>query len=132
MVAEKKEDKELFFVEVRQPTEVRRNILESLKEILESLQGFEKFKESRKERVIKISKLERDIKILGKHVSRLKGILPEASLREAVVQKPKEEEHAAKKHKHHKKKEEAKKPLTEVDRLESELGAIEEKLRSLQ
>jgi len=58
--------------------------------------------------------------------------LPEASLREAVVQKPKEEEHAAKKHKHHKKKEEAKKPLTEVDRLESELGAIEEKLRSLQ
>lgn len=133
MVAEKKEDKELFFVEVREPNEVRRNILESLKSILESLQSFEKFKEARKEKVHRIEKLDRDIRVLGKHISRLKGILPEAKIREAVVQRPKEEEEPRKKHRHHKKKtEEVKRPLTEVDRLESELGAIEEKLRSLQ
>jgi len=39
-----KENEDIFFVEVGNPEEVKRNILESLKEIVESLQRFEKFK----------------------------------------------------------------------------------------
>ena len=44
MVKMKEQNNELFFVEVKEPNEVRRNILEILKEILEMLHKFEKFK----------------------------------------------------------------------------------------
>ena len=40
-IVEKKEEKDVFYVEVREPNEVRRNILESLKDIVESLKRFE-------------------------------------------------------------------------------------------
>ena len=43
-----KENKDIFFVEVHEPYEVKRIILESLKDIVESLQRFEKFKEIRR------------------------------------------------------------------------------------
>jgi len=46
---------DILFVEVHQSDEVRRNILESLKDLVENLQRFEKFKEQRKEKIEKIN-----------------------------------------------------------------------------
>ena len=132
---EKEED--ILFVEVREPSEVRRNILESLKNIVETLQRFEKFKHIRKEKIRSINKLSNDLKGINRMLSDLKAAVPETKLREIkiklVLKEEKKEKPRKKKHgKMHRETGEGQKPLTEVDRLESELGAIEEKLRGLQ
>ena len=64
-----KESKDMFFVEVRNPNEVRRNILESMKGIIESLQRFEKFKVMRKDKIDKINGLRKTVKELNKLTS---------------------------------------------------------------
>ena len=132
-----KESEDILFVEIREPSEVRRNILESLKNIVETLQRFEKFKHLRKEKIHSINKLSNDLKRINKMFSDLKNAIPETKLREikakSILKEEEKEKPKKKKHgKWHKGAEERQKPLTEVDRLESELGAIEEKLRGLQ
>ena len=130
---EKKEEKDIFYVEVREPNEVRRNILESLKDIVESLKRFEKFKEAGKEKIHNINKLRGDIKELNKLVTNLKNALPESKLRDIKIKPVLSEGKKTKKRKHKKKEEvEEKRPAKELERLESELGSIEEKLQSLQ
>ena len=133
----KKESEDILFVEIREPSEVRRNILESLKNIVETLQRFEKFKHLRKGKIHSINKLSNDLKRINKMFSDLKNAIPETKLREiktkSILKEEEKEKPKKKKHgKWHKEAEERQKPLTEVDRLESELGAIEEKLRGLQ
>lgn len=130
-------EEEILFVEVREPSEVRRNILESLKNIVETLQRFEKFKHIRKEKIHRISMLSSELKGINKMLSDLKNAIPETKLREikikSALKEEKEEKPKKKKHsRKHKDAEEKQKPLTEVERLESELGAIEEKLKGLQ
>ena len=128
-----KEDKDIFYVEIRSPNEVKRDILESLKDIVESLQRFEKFKELRKEKNNKIDELKSNIKEINKLISNLKEAIPDYNLRD-VKFKP-----IAKKTKKVEKKipqkevvKKAKRPATELEKLESELGSIEEKLKGLQ
>ena len=130
-------EEEILFVEVREPSEVRRNILESLKNIVETLQRFEKFKHIRKEKTHRISKLSSELKGMNRMLSDLKNAIPETKLREIKIKSAlkEEEKEKPKKKKHsrrHKDAEEKQRPLTEVERLESELGAIEEKLKGLQ
>lgn len=132
----KEQGNELFFVEIKEPTEVRRNILESLKEILEVLQRFEKFKNIRHEKLENIHKLRGLLKDANKMLGNLRLKLPQTSLRAAAVR-----ETAAHKA-HHKKRKKGKyaekepekapkREMTEVEKLESELSAIESKLKSL-
>lgn len=130
-------EEEILFVEVREPSEVRRNILESLKNIVEALQRFEKFKHLRREKINRINRLSNELKGINRTLSDLKNAIPETKLREIKIKSvlKEEKEGKPKKKKHSKRHKEAKskqKPLTEVERLESELGAIEEKLRGLQ
>ena len=132
-----KESEDILFVEIREPSEVRRNILESLKNIVETLQRFEKFKHLRKEKIHSINKLSNDLKRINKMFSDLKNAIPETKLREikakSILKEEEKEKPKKKKHsRRHKDAEEKQRPLTEVERLESELGAIEEKLKGLQ
>ncbi|MBL7055841.1 hypothetical protein ISS07_02930 [Candidatus Woesearchaeota archaeon] len=127
-----KED-DLFFVEVKEPNEIRRGILESLKDIVENLQRFEKFKEIRKEKMHNIEILRTDLKDLNKQITNLKSAFPDTKLREIKTKlKPTIDKKKTKKRKHKPKEVIQEKPKTELDRLESELGAIEEKLKGLQ
>ncbi len=125
----KKENKDIFFVELQEPDEVRRNILESLKDIVETLQKFEKFKELRKKKIDGMNKLGGIIREANRLVANLKNSLPKTELKAAeVISKSLEE-----------KKIDAKKmvgkvekgSLTELQRLEAALKDIEEKLQSL-
>ncbi|MAG91512.1 hypothetical protein CMO83_02450 [Candidatus Woesearchaeota archaeon] len=119
----KKQDGELFFVEIKEPAEVRRNILESLRNILEMLKEFEKFKHIRHEKSEKIQKLRGLVRGTNKMMGRLRVSLPQTSLRGVVVkqvQRPKKAVHKPKAPKKH----------TELERLEAELGSIESKLKS--
>ena len=83
-----KENEDILFVEVNESSEVRRAILESLREILGILQRFEKFKESRKERIHYISKLGKIVREINKIISNLKKSLPEPKIGAVKASKP--------------------------------------------
>jgi len=132
LIKMEKESKDIFFVEVREPEEVRRNILESLKDIVEALQRFEKFKETRKDKIEHINKLGKILKETNKLIPILKNSFPEAKIRAAKISRrktPKKEKISAGKKKTS--EEMTKKPVTELQKLESELSEIEGKLGSL-
>ena len=133
----KDQNEELFFVQVKDPNQVRKYILETLREIVEILKSFEKFKQIRHEKLEQINRLRTLLKHTNKVMGNLKLKLPQTNLRAIVV---KEQKHPKMHHKKGKKDKNAqdkatkappKKELTEVDKLEAELSAIEEKLRGL-
>ncbi len=121
------ESNELFFVQIREPSEVRRNILESLKEILEMLQRFEKFKHIRHDKLMKIQKLRVLMRDTNKLMGELKTKLPQTSLRGVAVKETKPTKKPAKKRESQPQQEKKK---TELERLQTELSAIENKLKS--
>jgi len=125
-----KENGDIFFVEVHEPSDVKRIILESLKDIVESLQRFEKFKDTRKDKIDNINKLQKIVKEINKLIPRLKNSLPEAKIRvvDTVSKHPKKR---AVKDIKKVAAEETKKPTTELQKLEDELSDIEGKLGGL-
>ena len=134
MVKMKEQSNELFFVQVKDPNEVRRNILETLRDIVEVLKSFEKFKHTRHQKLEKINHLRVLVKQTNKMLGDLRAKLPQTNLRAtAVKETPKQAKKVHHKKKKSKKSEEKepKKEMTEVDKLESELNAIESKLKSL-
>lgn len=142
MVKAKEQSNELFFVEVKDPGEVRRNILETLREILSVLQRFEKFNNIRQEKLEKIQKLRILVREANKMLNELKRSLPQTNLRAAVVKetphhvnqvshKKKKKGKSANEEKAEKQVKMPKKQMTELEKLESELNAIEGKLKSL-
>ena len=135
MVKTKEQDKELFFVKLKEPNEVRRNILETLKEIVEVLHKFERFKHIRHEKIEKISRLRALLKQANKMLGDLRLKLPQTSLRANVAREIQRPQNA-----HHKKGKSVKpaeaqkmpkKDSTELEKLEAELSAIESKLKNL-
>ncbi len=138
------EQEQVFFVKVREPDEVKKNLLESLRDIVESMHRFEKFKEIRQEKLKNITKLREDVKELIKLHSNLKAALPESKLRVSLRPFKKKKQKVKKKKKTTKKeakkiikqleKEERpreQKPISELEKLESELSAIEGRLSTL-
>ena len=118
---------ELFFVQIKEPSEVRRSILESLKEILEMLQRFEKFRHIRHDKLMKIQKLRVLMRDANKLLGDLKSRLPQTSLKGVAVKEAKQTKKPAKKREA---QPQQKKEKTELERLEAELSAIESKLKS--
>ena len=132
----KEHDNELFFVEVKGTNDVRKNILEALKGIVEVLHRFEKFKHIRSKKLEHIQKLKTLLKETNKMLGNLKLKLPNTNLKAITVKdvpkEPKEELHKknhTEKPPEHKKV--MKKSMSELEKLESELSAIESKLRDL-
>jgi len=123
----KEQDKELFFVQVLEPLEVRRSILEGLKEIIELLQRFEKFKHIRHEKIAKIQKLGILMRDTNKLMVDLKSRLPQTSLKDAVAKGQKHPKAPSRKKDA---KQQPRKERSELERLEAELSAIEGKLKS--
>lgn len=134
----KEQSNELFFVQVKEPNEIRRNILETLKDIVEVLKKFEKFKHIRHQKLEKINRLRNLLKDTNKMLGTLKTKLPQTNLRAVAVK----ETSSLTKKIHHKKTKKGKqseerqekapkKEMTEVEKLESQLSAIESKLKSL-
>jgi hypothetical protein len=131
-VREQKED--LFFIEVKDHFHVKRNLLESLKSILELLRKFETLKQIRQEKLEKIQKLGALVRDANKLLGTLRSKLPQTGLKPSIhhltIRQP-QKEHPKKKEKPVKIVEQPKRELTEMEKLEAELNAIENKLRSL-
>ena len=114
-----------FYVGVKEPVSLRRNLLESSKGIVQSLKDYEKLKSIREERHEKILEFRGKINEILVLLSGLKEHIPKHGLREGVYVKSKEE----KTKKGKTKKAEIK--IDDIERLEKDLAEIESRLGSM-
>jgi len=143
------ESKNVFYVGIKEPIEVRKYVLETSKDIVQYLQRVEKFKSVRLEKTENLNKLKETMNELTRLVIKLKSSLPKTSLRtrlhkheeeimkESLAKVLSEKEEPQKKFKIEEKKQtikeapEIRKPKTELEKLEAELNEIESKLTKL-
>src|SRR3989344_1876985 len=116
----KDEKSEVFYVGINSPTEVRRDVLENTKVIIIALKTFENFKEARVEKTRHVENLKVLMSELDMLFNKLKRVLPQTRVREKpsaiqIVKKDVEVRLTTKK-------------MSEIEKLESELSNIEEKL----
>lgn len=123
-----KED-DLFFVEVKEPADVRREVLESQKIVIGGLQRYENIKFLRAKKAESINNLKSELKELSKELSELKSILPSTGIN--VVSKPKKKAKSVKEEEVKEEEHVKEKPANELEKLEAELHDIEKKLSSL-
>ncbi|MEA2038162.1 MAG: hypothetical protein U9O94_11750 [Nanoarchaeota archaeon] len=123
----KKEENPLF-VGIENNSELRRNLLECSKGILESLKSYESFKSAKKEKHRLIEKFKSNVRDISKLINKLKTAMPK--VKEVGIKKPgkkvvKKEENPLPA------KVEGPKEKTELEKLEAELNDIEGKLNTL-
>ncbi len=120
--------KDSFFVELKAPQKTRKAVFETLRETLNVLKGFEKFKSFANEKGKKIRKLKNDIRDANKLLADLKLKLPKVNIKTDIKKTKKIPE---KKEKEPPKENISKKPMSELESLEFEIRAIEDKLKGL-
>jgi hypothetical protein len=142
------EESNVFYVGMRDPIEMRRSILESSKEMVQYLQRAEKFKSIRSEKAEQVAKLKDIMAELAKLVNKLKTALPKTHLRTRMhkheeeimketlvreIREAKEEMEVTERSNitREPQKRAMKQPVTELEKLEAELSAIESKLTRL-
>jgi hypothetical protein len=138
----KEKEESVFYVGIKDPIEIRRSILESSKELLQYLQRAEKFKAVRKEKTHQLEKLREEMKEIQALAKKLKALLPKTGLRAKAKPKPAAKKEAPKaqvKQEPIKEtipsmpapKAEEPKEMSELEKLEAELGEIEGRLTKL-
>lgn len=126
-----------YFVQVKNPNDVRRSILHTLKDIVDVLRRFEKFKHIRQEKEQNIQKLRVLLKESNKMLGNLKLRMPQTSLKATDlkdhlhIERAPHKKAKADKAPKDKEVEEPKKSMTNIEVLEAQLGAIEDKLKGL-
>jgi 23S rRNA-/tRNA-specific pseudouridylate synthase len=108
-----------FFVGVYDPVDVRRNVLESSKEIIKSLQTYDSLKKTRVTKLELYNQMNRIMKELDLLVGKMQKKLPKSHLRKAietgkVTRNSKNEKLPA-----------------ELEKLQDQLKAVEKELSSL-
>ncbi len=117
-------EEEVFFVGLNNPEEIRRDILESTKDIIAVLRTYENFKKVRAEKAQNVSHLKVIVKELDVLIVRLKHELPKTRLREKETSAKPAAQSVSKQVRQEKK-------MTEMEKLEMELAEIEHKLSSI-
>ncbi len=120
-----KKEKELFFVGLSNPTSLRREILLSTKNAIQFLKKNEELKDSRIQKIEKIMEFKNDMKEINALMNRLKDKLPKAKVRvrESPIKKTI--------HRTGEKIKTKTRKVSELEKLETELGDIEKKLGRL-
>lgn len=72
-------DENVFFMRVEEPVEVRKQLLESGRVCIQSLQRYERFKHIRAQKAEQIVRLRGMIKELSQQFVKLRGALPDAA-----------------------------------------------------
>ncbi len=129
------QQEEPLFVGVRGPLEIRRNLLEASRGVVESLKRYETLKVTREKKMVAVTNLKKDIKDISKLVFKLRASLPTVTVKPPPIAKEKaitvvKKEPVVKKFVK-KVAPVVKKPKTELDKLEDELSDIESKLNSI-
>ena len=131
----KTQQEEPLFVGVNNPLEIRRNLLEASKGVVESLKRYETLKATRERKLIAVNTLKKDLKETSKLIFRLRASLPNVAIKSPPIKKEKAIAVIKKEPVVKKVSKRAspvpKKPKTELDKLEDELSEIEGKLNSI-
>ncbi|MDP2749913.1 MAG: hypothetical protein Q8O89_03720 [Nanoarchaeota archaeon] len=125
-----------FYVSLKDPVEIRKNILESSKGIIQLLQRYDHIVELKNNRLHKIAELRKIAKELARLAGQLKMALPSV---DSIERESKREASKVEKEIKTKQKEIKEKPkpvlenrkTSELKKLESELLEIENKLKNL-
>jgi len=117
-----------FFVGIDNPIELRRQVLESSKKLVEVLKKYESFKERRAQKLMLVEKLKKNLADLNRLNAKLKVVMPKTNLRVPhqllgiAADRPRPNLPRV---------EEKEEPQGEMERLEMELQNIESKLGKL-
>lgn len=130
----KKEQNDDLYIGIKDPVEIRRTLLESSRFILKLLQRNERFKSLRDEKAELFSRLKKITKDLSDLETQLKAKLPKQALKRAI--KPKLSTSTVKPsgkkiRSETTEKVVVRKPASALDKLESSLAEIEDKLKDL-
>ena len=126
-----------FYVGIKDPSDLRRALLESTKLLIRSLQKYEHFKSVREKKLETLNELKAAIRDINTLVAKLKTSLPKTK-KGMIGEELKDLKKVAKPVKSHKKAklksvpEEKEKEKTELEMLEEELRNIERKLSQLE
>lgn len=133
--------KHVYYAGLSEPIEVRKSVLEASKEVLQSLQQFDKFSMVRREKKQAIVGLKSNVSEINRLFTELKSHLPGVVQVPVVKAAAQKQEHKTLvvapvvKEKSRKQKEVSvklrPKELSELEKLEKELGEIENKLGSM-
>lgn len=115
-----KEEKEAYYVGVQEPVELRRTVLESSKAVISFLKRYEDLKSLRVKKTELMTQLKTEVDDVRKLIARVKRDLPKTKLRQASVPVKKASIPKPKKVN-----------ISDIERLEAELGDIEGKLKDL-
>ncbi|MDP3734534.1 MAG: hypothetical protein Q8R37_04860 [Nanoarchaeota archaeon] len=77
-----------YMIQISDPKMVRKDILESLREVIIFMQGYEKFRRIQEEKVTMFNQLKKDIKELNMLTGKLRKYLPQGKIQPAK-EKPK-------------------------------------------
>ncbi len=135
-VAVKARDKDPdFTIQVYEPKLMRKQLLETLRDIILFMQGYEKFRKIQEEKVGTFTQLRQDVRELNRLIDgKLKGYLPKGKLKGVAEEKPaavREEWKSAPSPSSYKPAEQPTPARTELDELESQLKDIEGQLRGM-
>lgn len=138
MVKTKEKSNGMYFVQVKDPNNVRKHILETLRQIFEMLKRLERMRHLRREKLENVNKLRSLFKNTNKLLGTLKVKLPQTNLKATVIKEA--EVHDIKHHAKSKKSAETtkekteaepKRELSDTEKLEAQLNAIESRLKGL-
>jgi hypothetical protein len=137
-----KQKSEEFYVEIEDSVELRRQMLETSKELISILQQYEEIKSIDTEKIKEIEQFKSTLKEIGGDIIRLKGMMPKVKLsslprketfiRELKYRAPKEEAPEPEKTEAAPEGQTEQPPVTNANKLESDLQDIEKKLQDLQ
>jgi len=123
-----KTEEDIFFIHIREPVEIRKNILESSKQTVQLLQRYEMIRDLRVQKVEQVNRLKRNFKELVVLVNKLKTEMPKVNVRVKIKQ---EEMQSTQKSQTLRKARPVAGNRTELQKLEEELRSIESKLTRL-
>jgi len=121
------DEKEIFYVNIKNSHNLRRGILETSKQVIEALHKYEKFKKTRADRIRAIEQLILNFREINELASQIKIDMPKIKLPQ--TKKPKKDEPAEEIVPEHKKfahesEDELKKLEDAISQIESRLGEI--------
>jgi len=124
-VVSKKKVETPYFIGLNDPIEIRKNLLEPTREVIQFLQSYEQFKKIKEEKTQTILQLKEDFRLIKASINALRRQLPRGKIK---LEKPSEN---IKEEVQKERKKPVKKTLTELDALDQELGNIEQTLGNL-
>lgn len=134
----KQESEDPYFIGLDNPIELRKNILEPTREVIQFLQSYEEFKKLKEEKTNSIIRLKDDLRLIKASVNRLRKLLPKSKIKVEKEQKKAKEiqkkelvEKSSFEPIVSKVKTISPKHTSELNTLEKELGEIESQLGNL-